>query len=129
MAIAERIPFLPTIEKTTQTLILKKIPNFPSKSVLRMQKSYTLLVTCLLLAAAQSFSQVCSTCSIDYAWISPGVYPDTLPPATAGEFYESDITFVMQDDTTVDVVGTLEFLNYHILEPVGMPYGMNVSTN
>ena len=129
MAIAERIPFLPTIEKTTQTLILKKIPNFPSKSVLRMQKSYTLLVSCLLLAVAQSFSQVCSTCSIDYAWISPGVYPDTLPPATAGEFYESDITFVMQDDTTVDVVGTLEFLNYHILEPVGMPYGMNVSTN
>lgn len=94
-----------------------------------MINRHTALITIFILFAKIGFSQVCSTCSIDYAWITPGVYPDTLPPAIAGEFYESDITFVMQADTTVDVVGTLEFLNYHILEPVGMPYGMNVSTN
>lgn len=81
------------------------------------------------LISVQAFAQACSTCAIDYAYASPGVYPDTLPPATAGEFYEADITFVMQEDTTVDVVGTLEFLNYYIMEPVGMPYGMAVSTN
>jgi len=94
-----------------------------------MNNRHTSLIAILTLFAKIGFSQACSTCSIDYAWITPGVYPDTLPPAIAGEFYESDITFVMQADTNIDVVGTLDFLNYHILEPVGMPYGMNVSTN
>lgn len=83
----------------------------------------------LFIQTNKAFSQACATCSIDYTYTSPGVYPDTLPPATAGEFYEADITFVMQDDTTVDVVGTLDFLNYYIMEPVGMPYGMHVSTD
>ena len=83
----------------------------------------------LMLISEQAYTQACSMCTIDYTYISAGVYPDTLPPATAGEFYEADITFVMQEDTTVDVVGTLEFLNYYIMEPVGMPYGMSVSTN
>jgi hypothetical protein len=94
-----------------------------------MLKRHILALVIPIFCATIAYPQACAPCSIDYAWLSPGVYPDTLPPATAGEFYESDITFVMQDDTTVDVVGTLEFLNYHILEPVGMPYGMNVSTN
>ncbi len=90
----------------------------------------TTLLTFLMISIYQLASgQACSLCLIDYGYISPGVYPDTLPPATAGEYYEADITFVMQEDTTVDVVGTLEFLNYHIMEPVGMPYGMSVSTN
>ncbi len=74
-------------------------------------------------------AQVCGTCAIDYGFVVPGVYPDTLPPATAGEYYETDITFVFPTDTTVDVVGTLAFLNFHIMEPVGVPYGMQVSTN
>lgn len=87
------------------------------------------LFTLFTLASGSLFGQACSLCSIDFGYVSPGVYPDTLPPATAGEFYEADITFVMQEDTTVDVVGTLEFLNYYIMEPVGMPYGMSVSTN
>jgi len=94
-----------------------------------MFKRLTLVFCLTTLFYQAGFSQACGPCTIDYAWISPGVYPDTLPPATAGVYYESDITFVMQADTTVDVVGTLEFLNYHILEPVGMPYGMHVSTN
>lgn len=90
----------------------------------------TLLLSLFAFVVSDSlWAQACSLCAIDYALVSPGVYPDTLPPATAGEFYEADITFVMQADTTVDVVGTLEFLNYHILEPVGMPYGISVSTN
>jgi len=94
-----------------------------------MRKLATIIIvfTCFIHSNLQA--QVCGTCSIDYGFILPGVYPDTLPPATAGEFYESDITFVMQEDTTIDIVGTLEFLNYHILEPVGTPYGMFVSTN
>lgn len=94
-----------------------------------MRKLYTtaIILTCFIPSILNA--QLCGTCSIDYGFLVPGVYPDTLPPATAGEFYESDITFVMQEDTTIDVVGTLEFLNYHILEPVGAPYGMFVSTN
>ena len=94
-----------------------------------MRKLYTatFILTCFITSTLNA--QLCGPCSIDYAFLVPGVYPDTLPPATAGEFYESDITFVMQEDTTIDVVGTLEFLNYHILEPVGAPYGMFVSTN
>ncbi|HMU69495.1 MAG TPA: hypothetical protein PKC38_05790, partial [Chitinophagales bacterium] len=51
----------------------------------------------LFIQTNKAFSQACATCSIDYTYTSPGVYPDTLPPATAGEFYEADITFVMQD--------------------------------
>ncbi len=94
-----------------------------------MQKHFTLSLILGLLAFNRLDAQLCGPCTIDYGYAVPGVYPDTLPPATAGEYYESDITFVMQADTTIDVVGTLDFLNYHILVPVGAPYGMHVSTN
>ncbi|MEZ5013349.1 MAG: hypothetical protein R2794_03595 [Chitinophagales bacterium] len=93
-----------------------------------MQRKIT-LGTLLFTLTTLAFGQVCGPCSIDYGYLSPGVYPDTLPPATAGTYYAYDITFVMQADTTVDVVGTLDFLNYHIMEPVGLPYGMEVSTD
>ena len=94
-----------------------------------MKTLHLLLISLLITSVQNIFSQVCGTCAIDYGYIIPDVYPDTLPPAVAGEYYETDITFVFPEDTTVDVVGTLEFLNFHILEPVGVPYGMNVSTN
>ena len=107
----------------------KKKPNFPSNYILHMQKFYTTFIVLSFLITSSVNAQLCGPCTIDYGYLVPGVYPDTLPPATAGEYYESDITFVMQEDTTIDIVGTLEFLNYHILEPVGAPYGMHVSTN
>lgn len=77
-------------------------------------------------------AQICGSCSIDYSYTNPGVYPDTLPAATAGSEYEADLTIVLQADTTVEIFGTpvtLAFLNYHIMEPVGLPYGMHVSTD
>jgi len=94
-----------------------------------MKRLFTLACILAFIYVNQTTAQVCGMCAIDYGYVIPGVYPDTLPPATAGEYYEFDITFVMQEDTTVEVVGTLEFLNYHIMAPVGVPYGMNVSTN
>lgn len=94
-----------------------------------MRKFYIIAIVFLFFVTTKSYSQICGSCAIDYGYLIPGVYPDTLAPAIAGEYYESDITFVLQEDTTIDVIGTLEFLNYHIMEPVGVPYGMNVSTN
>ncbi len=94
-----------------------------------MSKFYLFTILIVFTFYKQSLSQICGTCIIDSVYIIPGVYPDTLPPATAGEYYSFDITFVMQEDTTIDLIGTLEFLNYNIMEPVGVPYGMFVSTN
>ena len=77
-------------------------------------------------------AQTCPGCSIDYSYTSPGLYPEILPPATAGEYYEVDLTFLLQEDTTVEVLGsdvTFAFLNYHILEPIGLPYGIHVTSN
>lgn len=38
-------------------------------------------------------------CSIDSTQTDPGIYPDTLLPATVNQTYTQDITFVMITDT------------------------------
>lgn len=73
-------------------------------------------------------AQYCGLCSIDYSYTSPGVYPTTLPPAIAGEYYETDLTFVLAEDTVTDF-GTFAFLNYYIMEPLGMPYGLHATSD
>nr|HPR30373.1 hypothetical protein [Chitinophagales bacterium] len=93
---------------------------------------HTLLTAVFLVSFIAVHAQTCPGCSIDYSYTSPGLYPEILPPATAGEYYEMDLTFLLQEDTTVDVLGsavTFAFLNYHILEPIGLPYGLHVTSN
>ena len=85
-----------------------------------------------LLASTGIYAQSCAGCAIDYSYSTPGLYPSTLPPATAGEYYETDITFVLQEDTTVEILGselTFAFLNYYIMEPIGAPFGINATSN
>ena len=93
---------------------------------------HTLLTTVFFIGTIALQAQTCPGCSIDYSYTSPGLYPEILPPATAGEYYEVDLTFLLQEDTTVEVLGsdvTFAFLNYHILEPIGLPYGIHVTSN
>src|SRR5262245_59919481 len=63
-------------------------------------------------------------CVIDSSQTSSGVYPDTLPDATAGQFYTSDITFVMITDT-----GGLTISNFEILNVTGVPIGLTWQCN
>ena len=82
-----------------------------------MKKTFTLLFFLLSLAAAQkTFSQ----CTIDNSQTVAGIYPDSLPNATAGVYYSTDVTFVFLLDTS-----GLTIYNYHIVSITGLPIGMN----
>ncbi|MDQ3050277.1 MAG: PKD domain-containing protein [Bacteroidota bacterium] len=59
-------------------------------------------------------------CLIDSTQTGAGVYPDTLPDATAGQPYTIDVTFVMITDTM-----GLTINNYQIANVVGLPVGLN----
>ncbi len=63
-------------------------------------------------------------CIIDSTQTAAGVYPDTLPDATAGQPYSVDITFVMLTDTL-----GLTIYNYQILSVAGLPVGLNWQCN
>ena len=63
-------------------------------------------------------------CIIDSTQTAAGVYPDTLPDATAGQPYSIDITFVMLTDTL-----GLTIYNYQILSVAGLPVGLNWQCN
>lgn len=63
-------------------------------------------------------------CIIDSTQTAAGVYPDTLPDATAGQPYSIDVTFVMLTDTL-----GLTIYNYQILSVAGLPVGLNWQCN
>lgn len=66
-------------------------------------------------------------CAIDYSHTSVGIYPDTLPDATVGDFYDEDITFVLPTDT----VG-IDFTNFQIISanvPLGMSWECSNAAN
>ncbi|CAN5691506.1 hypothetical protein BH11BAC1_BH11BAC1_26170 [soil metagenome] len=63
-------------------------------------------------------------CAIDSTQTAAGVYPNVLPDATAGQFYSSDITFVL----LLDTLG-LPITNYHITTVTGLPIGLNWQCN
>jgi PKD repeat protein len=82
-----------------------------------------LLVLLMLLCcsiAQTSFAQ----CTIDYTQTAAGIYPDTLPDATAGQPYDEDVTFVMLTDTL-----GLTIYNYQISNIVGLPIGVTWQCN
>ncbi|MEX2485077.1 MAG: T9SS type A sorting domain-containing protein [Brumimicrobium sp.] len=58
-------------------------------------------------------------CTIDYSQTSPGIYPDTLPTATVGDFYDTDISFLFPTDTM-----GYDFTNFQIVS-VNAPMGLD----
>ena len=77
---------------------------------------------CLLLCAMVQI--VSAQCTIDYTQTAAGIYPDTLPDATAGQPYNQDITFVMVTDTL-----GLTIYDYQITNIVGLPIGITWQCN
>ncbi|HNU49174.1 MAG TPA: hypothetical protein PKM40_10080, partial [Bacteroidia bacterium] len=67
-----------------------------------------------------SFAQ----CSIDSTQTDPGIYPDTLLPATVNQPYTQDITFVMITDTM-----GITITNFNIANITGLPVGMTWQCN
>jgi PKD repeat protein len=83
---------------------------------MRKTSGFLLLFCCALSAGAQ--------CTIDSSQTSAGVYPNILPDATAGQFYSTDVTFVM----LLDTLG-LPITNYHITGVTGLPIGLSWQCN
>ena len=76
---------------------------------------------CLALVASHiAFSQ----CVPNTNYSGAGIYPDTLPDATAGSPYDEDVTFVMLTDTL-----GLTIYNYQITNISGLPIGLNWQCN
>lgn len=84
-----------------------------------MIKRYALLMLLLISSMA-----VHAQCSIDSTQTDPGIYPDTLQPAVANQFYNQDITFVMITDTL-----GLTINNFHLASVTGLPAGMTWQCN
>jgi len=63
-------------------------------------------------------------CSIDSTQTDPGIYPDTLLPATVNQPYTQDITFVMITDTM-----GITITNFNIANITGLPVGMTWQCN
>lgn len=84
-----------------------------------MIKRYALLILLLISSMA-----VHAQCSIDSTQTDPGIYPDTLQPAVANQFYNQDITFVMITDTL-----GLTINNFHLASVTGLPAGMTWQCN
>jgi hypothetical protein len=62
----------------------------------------------------------------------PGIYPPVPPNANGCEYYETDITFVLPQDTTVTIAGntlTLPFTFFRIDSVVGLPPGLTWECN
>ncbi|MGR6087648.1 MAG: T9SS type A sorting domain-containing protein [Arcticibacter sp.] len=63
-------------------------------------------------------------CVPNTSYSGAGIYPDTLPDATAGVAYDQDVTFVMLTDTL-----GLTIYNYQITNISGLPIGLNWQCN
>jgi hypothetical protein len=79
-----------------------------------------LLLSLFLGATFFGSSQVCT---IDYSQTSAGIYPDTLPSATVGDFYDTDISFLFPTDTA-----GFNFTNFQIIN-VNAPNGLGWECN
>ena len=63
-------------------------------------------------------------CTIDSTQTAAGIYPDSFPDATVGQFYTQDVTFVMLTDTM-----GLTINNYHLVAITGLPIGLSWQCN
>ena len=73
----------------------------------------------LLFAVLLHFSILGQGCIIDYNQTMVGIYPSTLPPATVGQPYSTDVTFVLPTDTL-----GYPFTNFQITS-IALPLGLN----
>ena len=81
---------------------------------------------CLFVVLLCSYTHA-QICSIDFGQTATGIYPDTLPTATVGQSYGTDVTFVMPLDTL-----GFDFTNFQILSvslPVGLSWQCNQAQN
>jgi hypothetical protein len=83
-----------------------------------------ILFTLLTFGTLSSIYAQNPPCVIDTNHTSPGVYPDSLPPATGCTNYSVDITFLLPRDTTVSGV-LVNFETFTINSITGLPPGMN----
>ena len=60
------------------------------------------------------------TCTIDYSYTQPGIYPDSLPDGFIGNAYSEDVTFVMILDTMGATITNFQIVN--IALPVGLDW-------
>lgn len=79
-----------------------------------------LLVCLALLPGYFGFGQ----CVPNTSFTGAGIYPDTLPDATAGVPYDQDVTFVMLTDTL-----GLTIYDYQITNISGLPIGLSWQCN
>lgn len=80
-----------------------------------------LAMLCLsMLTSHVSYSQ----CVPNTSFTGAGIYPDTLPDATAGIPYDEDVTFVMLTDTL-----GLTIYDYQITNISGLPIGLSWQCN
>ena len=63
-------------------------------------------------------------CTIDSTQTAAGIYPDSFPNATVGQFYTQDVTFVMLTDTMGFTI-----TNYHLVAITGLPIGLSWQCN
>ena len=75
-----------------------------------------LITTFHFFILSQLYSQVCT---IDYSQTQVGIYPDSLPNAQVGQYYDQDLTFKMP----IDTLG-YPFLNFQIIS-LSLPPGLD----
>ena len=63
-------------------------------------------------------------CTIDSTQTAAGIYPDSFPNATVGQYYTQDVTFVMLTDTLGFTIN-----NYHLVAITGLPIGLSWQCN
>jgi hypothetical protein len=79
--------------------------------------------TSLLFALFVQLTLFSQGCTIDYNQTLVGIYPSSLPPATVGMSYSTDVTFVLPTDTL-----GYPFTNFQIVS-INLPLGLNWSCN
>ena len=78
--------------------------------------AFIFVVFCLF----YSNSYFTQTCTIDYSYTQPGIYPDSLPDGFIGNPYSEDVTFVMILDTMGATITNFQIVN--IALPVGLDW-------
>lgn len=79
--------------------------------------------TSLLFALFLQLTLFSQGCTIDYNQTLVGIYPSSLPPATVGMSYSTDVTFVLPTDTL-----GYPFTNFQIVS-INLPLGLSWSCN
>lgn len=79
--------------------------------------------TSLLFALFVQLTLFSQGCTIDYNQTLVGIYPSSLPPATVGMSYSTDVTFVLPTDTL-----GYPFTNFQIVS-INLPLGLSWSCN